>query len=416
MSVEVNLVGTRCGAAAGGLSCTYCYQAPTRRADRNSTGGAIDHEAIQRAVIESGCTPREGFSVFGGEPLLARIEDLERVWAFGLERYGKNGVQTSGRPITEEHLALFKKYRVHVGFSIDGPGEHNDARVAGTPTDTRRATEHSIAMLKRCLADGIGASLIVTLSTHNASPSRLPGLLAWFRDLAACGLKDARLHPLEVDSPYTKLIVLPDEWLRDALLACDALDVGIGFDIFKDIRKLVSGKDREGVTCTFAACDPWRTTAVHGIGADGSRYMCTRVQKDGVKYRPVGPGPLVRNLVLAETPQEQGGCKGCRFMILCKGQCPGTAIDGDWRKRTRDCKLWFDLFEHVERQTPNPVSLRADLPEIEARMVAAWEMGLVPSVQDVMEGAVTRAYFTADHGDRPHGDEHGDHTDMGGAK
>ena len=120
MSVEVNVVGMRCGAAAGGLSCTYCYQGAVRRGSGNAAPAAVDHPAIQLAVAAAAGS--EGFTVFGGEPLLASQEDLVRLWEFGLSRYGRNGVQTSGRPITEAHLDAFKRYRVHVGFSIDGPG------------------------------------------------------------------------------------------------------------------------------------------------------------------------------------------------------------------------------------------------------------------------------------------------------
>ena len=65
------------------------------------------------------------FTVFGGEPLLAPIEHLEEVWKFGFERYGKNGIQTNGTLITDQHIDLFKRYNVQIGISVDGPGLHN---------------------------------------------------------------------------------------------------------------------------------------------------------------------------------------------------------------------------------------------------------------------------------------------------
>ncbi|QWK20800.1 hypothetical protein [Thermus antranikianii] len=89
-----------------------------------------------------------------GEPLLIPKADLERLFAFGLERYGQNGIQTNGALIDEDHIALFRKYRVHVGFSIDGPGELNRLRWAGSVEATDEATERSIGNLRRLLREG----------------------------------------------------------------------------------------------------------------------------------------------------------------------------------------------------------------------------------------------------------------------
>ena len=63
--------------------------------------------------------------------LLLPLKDLEAIWAWGLERYGSNRVQTNGTLIQDEHVALFHKYGVRVGISLDGPGELNDVRWHG---------------------------------------------------------------------------------------------------------------------------------------------------------------------------------------------------------------------------------------------------------------------------------------------
>ena len=403
MSVEVNVVNMRCGAPAGGLSCAYCYQGAVRKAS-NAAPDQIDHEAIRRSVLAASPGPSEGFSVFGGEPLLADVADLERLWAFGLERYRKNGVQTSGRPITEAHLALFKKYRVHVGFSIDGPGPLNDARRAGTLEQTRAATAHSEAMLKRCLAEGIGASLIVTLHRLNAAADRLQQLLAWFLELDAAGLSSVRLHLLERDGPGGERLALTSVENVAALFAARTLEGSLArlrFDVFADIEKKLRDPSA-GVTCVWNGCDPWTTPAVQGIEADGSRSLCQRVHKDGKQWRPADQHSNIRQVVLWGTPQEDGGCHGCRFFLQCGGQCPGTAIDGDWRNRSVDCPTWFALLERAEGEMlargEKPASLA---PDLEARI----ERSLAGRVADSGHGD--------GHGDSPHGDSHGDHTDAG---
>jgi len=73
---------------------------------------------------------REGgpFTLFGGEPLLLPLADLEELFRWGMEEYGHSGIQTNGILISDEHMRLFKTYNVDVGVSIDGPGELNDLR------------------------------------------------------------------------------------------------------------------------------------------------------------------------------------------------------------------------------------------------------------------------------------------------
>jgi uncharacterized protein len=405
VTVEVNITGMRCGAGAGGLSCLYCYQNPVRGAVGNRGPDRVDHARI-REVVRSLRPGSKGFTVFGGEAMLASEADLEALWAFGLEEYGKNGVQTSGRPVTDAHVRLFQKYRVHVGFSIDGPDELNDARVAGTQEQTRAATAHSISRMRECLSLGIGTSLIVTLHRMNASAERLPRLKAWFRELDAAGLRSARLHLLERDGPGGDRLSLTDAENTRALLSMaelEAIDLRhLRFDVFSDIEKKLRDP-KASASCVWNNCDPWTTSAVQGVEADGSRSLCQRVHKDGRQWAPADSVSSVRREALWSTPQDDGGCRGCRFFLQCGGQCPGTAIGGDWRKRTVDCRTWFAVMEHVESvmvsRGESPASLAPDLDVAAALSVPTSGHG-----DSHGDG----------HGDS-HGDGHGDHTDRGGS-
>ena len=67
------------------------------------------------------------------------------------------------------------------------------------------------------------------------------------------------------------------------------------------------------------------------------------------------------------------------IFLMCKGQCPGTAIDGDWRNRTEHCLIWKALFEHFENEIREegkeqvlPDEVRS---ELEAGFVKAWLAG-----------------------------------------
>jgi uncharacterized protein len=96
-----------------------------------------------------------------------------------------------------------------------------------------------------------------------------------------------------------------------------------------------------------------------------------------------------RYIALYYTPQEFGGCQGCRFFLMCKGQCPGTSIGGDWRNRTEQCEIWFALFAEIEARLFSqgyvPISTDANRRFLEDTMLAYWAAGDNPPLTWVLE-------------------------------
>jgi uncharacterized protein len=191
MSVELRPLGVKCN-----IQCQYCYQNPQR-----DTGNVLHFYDLER--MKAGIEKEGGpFTLFGGEPLLVPEKDLEELWSWGYQKYGKNSVQTNGTLINEKHIELFEKYNVHVGISIDGPGELNDARWGGSLGRTREATAKTCAAIERLCKEAIPPSLIVTLHRCNATAAKLPTMHNWFRYLDSIGIAAARLHILEVENEF----------------------------------------------------------------------------------------------------------------------------------------------------------------------------------------------------------------------
>jgi uncharacterized protein len=443
MSIEVLPQGVKCP-----LACEYCYQDPLRRAG-NALSSEYDMDKMKAALLAEGYK----FTIFGGEALSVPINDLEELWRFGLEKFGEtaaahgdtpNGVQTSGMNMTDDHVRLFQKYKVGVGMSIDGPDELNDARWAGSVERTREATANSLTYLDKLLVIGHIPSLIVTLHRVNASPERLPRLLQWFRDLSAKGLRNVNLHLLEVDSPGVreKLGLTTEENVAALMACCDLQDeIKIAFNPIRDMTQLLVGRDqwskdaktgryRSGTSCTWNACDPYTTDAVHGVDGQGNRGNCGRTCKEGPMWVKASQAGYERYLGLYHAPQEFGGCKGCRFFYACKGHCPGEGErGGDWRSKTEHCSTLMRTFEALEARLiakgKKPVSVNDELRlTIEGRMVAAWMQGRSLGVTAAQESTQPVTISgNRDHGDAPHGDHtdlgkpvytHGDHDDEGG--
>jgi uncharacterized protein len=383
VGVELRPLGVQCN-----IQCQYCYQNPQR--DAGNVGRSYDLERMKAAVERAGGP----FALFGGEPLLVPEEDLERLWSWGLDRYGSNAVQTNGTLINDEHIRLFKAYRVNVGISLDGPGDLNSVRRHGSIERTRQATRRSEEALKRLCREGLRPSLIVTLHRENASSERLPILHGWLRELDRLGVRAVRLHLLESESDdIRRTLGLTAEENTCALLGLAALEKELGhleFDLFSEMRRLLLGQDQR-TSCVWNACDPYTTQAVQGIEGHGERSNCGRTNKDGVDFVKSDVPGYERYLTLYATRQEAGGCAGCRFFLMCKGQCPGTAIDGDWRNRTEHCDVWKALFTHLETELlaegQKPLSRSAARPRIEQTMLGYWRRGRTAYIAQCVEGS-----------------------------
>jgi uncharacterized protein len=332
------------------------------------------------------------FTLFGGEPLLLPEEDLEDLWSWGFEKFGSNSVQTNGTLVNDRHLRMFKQYRVSVGVSCDGPGEMNGFRWAGSLRATRQATERTLQTIEQLCQAGIPPSIIITLHRNNATTDKLPVLFEWLRSLEQMGVRSVRLHILEVDDSKARAQceLTVEENMQAFLFLAHAMKRlhTLRFDVFTDIREILIGKDRN-TTCIWGACDPYTTSAVSGIEGHGQKSNCGRTNKDGIDFVKADTPGYERYLALFHAAQEDGGCRGCRFFVMCKGQCPGTAIDGDWRNRTEHCAIWKALFEFFEEQLlaegKTPISLHQQRPNLENWFIASWTMGNNPRMESYLE-------------------------------
>jgi uncharacterized protein len=224
----------------------------------------------------------------------------------------------------------------------------------------------------------------------------LPTLVGWFRQLEQLGISSARLHVLEVESDVVRSkYALSTEENLAAMLEFARLEqdlTTLRLDVFEDLRRLLLGRDQK-TTCVWNACDPYTTSAVRGVEGNGQRSNCGRTNKDGVDFTKANQAGFERYLALYQTPQEFGGCRDCRFFLMCKGQCPGTAIGGDWRNRTEHCDLWKQLFQEIETRLisegEQPVSARPERPQIEDRMLQVWATGRNTSIQQILAKPAT---------------------------
>jgi uncharacterized protein len=352
-----------------------------------------DWEKVKTALDKEGY-----FSLHGGEPLLTPFERLHQILEYGFNRHGHTGIQTNGTLITDDHIALFKRYRTQIGISCDGPGQCSDARASKSKEETRALTQRTVDNIERLLREGLHPSLIVTLWKGNCDEEAFGILCDWFRRLDSLGLSHVNLHYLEVDSTKAGRLRVDAQILIERMKSLMQLQRTLHNLQFENLKEYVTLLKRDGghTYCVWHACDVLTTPAVQGIDGQGQKTNCGRANKDGINWLKADVGGIERQKALYNTPYLYGGCKGCRFFLMCKGECPGTGLDGDWRNRTEHCQVIMAIFEHYENLMlelgETPASLHPDRLK--------WE-------REFLSGPPS----TGSHADSPHGDSHGDHTD-----
>lgn len=133
------------------LRCTYCHSW------RSGAGNVMPLQTlakISHQVLSSPHIDEVDFVWHGGEVTLLPIEYVERaLWI--QQQYATprmkivNSLQTNATRITPEWIELFKKYRVNIGVSIDGPPEvHDLRRVDKKGRGTSAAVQRGISMLQ----------------------------------------------------------------------------------------------------------------------------------------------------------------------------------------------------------------------------------------------------------------------------
>lgn len=381
----------------------------------------------------------------GGEPLMMKFEDLEKLLDKIHSLYGHTSIQTNGVLISDEIIELFKKYKTSVGVSIDGDtAELNYGRWNGgdlTKEQIQRMTDKVLYNMKKCKDAGLSLSVIALLRKYNASQERLGGFIRFLLRLKdEFGISSVRINECIVyEEEYRREEELTNKEMGEVL--CKLADVclsssEINWLPYRDIVDMLMGY--RDATCVFTECDVWRTSSERTIMADGSIGCCLKggAALDGIQALAGDKVGRERYVILRQVSQDLKGCKGCRFWFMCKGGCPGEAVDNDWRNRTRFCEAWKTLFSHIEDKIrglfPNVYTLPMFYParptpsQVQYALGnegSTWKCGKRRDIGKMREecretvdtedirgdGYGDRPHGDSGHGDRPHGDSsHGD--------
>jgi uncharacterized protein len=234
MSIEVRPLGSTCN-----LRCEYCYEETERQAHGEYR---YNRDAVLAALKNVG----DSFTVFGGEPLMLPIPQLEELLMLSCRKFGRSGIQTNGGLITDAHIEMFIRCKTQIGISIDGPGELNDARWAGTINATRKQTARTEDNIKKLISRSkiysfLMPSLIVTLHAGNVAKLAFPKFILWLRELDALGVRYINLHAMEMDYKAEKWSLPIDEYIDRFIDYCCRINNKISDSSFQKNKPVKIG-------------------------------------------------------------------------------------------------------------------------------------------------------------------------------
>ena len=319
--------------------CSYCFA--------QKTGEFMSRDTAEKAIDFIGRIAPAGKNIsltfHGGEPLLAGEAFYAFLLPMLMERFGRRirlSMQSNLWAMTDSLAELFRKYRVSVGTSLDGPQELCDRQrgagyYAGTKAGMEILQRHQIrtGIISTLTADSADqAALLFRKSTqpyvlHGAVP--LPG---------ADGGKSA------VDADGMKRILL------DSYQACKE-DPAHGR--IATIDAMVKGCFQEkGRTCTFMNC----LGMFAAIAPDGGIYSCQRFcgEKE-LCFGNVRNDPDERAIVRSRAYQRlrtleksrETACSGCRHWEYCRGGCLFNSVTAETEKDPY-CESYQAVFDRIQ--------------------------------------------------------------------
>lgn len=341
------------------FGCTYCFEDKGRALPDLTEAGAKTIFLKIKHYFSRGASKPHGIHIIwhGGEPLLAGPRRLGRFFKLAKDIVGPNvgifcqSVQTNGSLINDAFIKVFKKYNVQPGLSFDVCGNERRDR-SGKSVRSR-----VMKKMKRLQANGVDTGYISVVTSKNADDPKkfyskmrqinLPVTLCPVKIVTRREQHELRPHP----RVYGRFLVkIARMWLSDRKADFPIEPLNHYLSVLKD------KKNAENSCSTMKNC---AGEHLH-IMANGDVTPC-----DNFTVQPYVFGNIFRNPlgVILNSPKRKvlfgrnavirKMCKGCRWLDMCNGGCPGTAMHyGSFFEKTYYCesvKMFYETFRQISK-------------------------------------------------------------------
>lgn len=343
------------------LRCQYCYL----NNDTKTQKEGFDVDFAKKIVLQLKELYKDNhhrkinFIWHGGEPLLWGIDNYRTIFSFmkrELSGYNyRNSIQTNLTLINEAYIDLFVEYKVHVGFSLDGPREiHDRQRV-----DICGKGSFDVVMdnLQRCRKKGLSLGCIVVGTKKHIG--NIPKLYEFmvnnslsfkFNPIFKSG--EAKCHDEEYGitaEEYAQMTIeLFDLWYKDTrhhIIESNLVEIA---------SNLATGKPGG---CLFGENCQDNFFAISPVGDVVPCGRFCDVESRLYAYGNLYQESLAEILAKIKTSQiyqraeyiKQSDCGKCRFFSVCHGGClhDGFLQSGDFKAKSFLCPAYQKIFAHI---------------------------------------------------------------------
>ena len=321
-------------------SCRYCF---ARKA-----GGIMSRETAEKALdlIARLAPAGKDFNLtfHGGEPLLAGTDFYAWIFPELISRFGRRvhlSIQSNLWALTDGTAELFRKFRVSVGVSLDGPEDMCDSQRG---EGYYRRTTEKIGLLR---SRGIAVGIICTAAAGNFQRTA---------DVFTESRTPYSIHgavPV-LGSPENPLAVTPEQMTRILTDSYAAYKADPAHNRITTLDAMAAGCLKgEGTLCKFTDC----LGHFAAIGPDGDVYSCQRFcGLPGFSFGDVrddlNGAEIIRSnayLRLREAQDEKrGACKDCGHAAYCGGGCLYNALTAGTVKDPC-CPAYKTAFDLISR-------------------------------------------------------------------
>ena len=342
--------------------CRYCYLSNSTKCDGQMMSISLAKDFIKQLKIYTQKKRIKKVTIIwhGGEPLLWGVERYSEILDFISEELKecaiKYCIQTNLSLLSESYISLFKKYNVHIGFSLDGNKDINDAH--RVYPDGNGTFDDIMSKVDLCRSNGLNIGCIVVGSrNHIGKIEELYHFLCEkklnfkFNPLFISG--EAKLNNDSfgiTPSEYADMAIeLFDLWYHDSgneLVESNFVEIS---------SNLLSGKTSHclfGRNCQdhFFAVSPTGDIMPCGRFCDEeykglsygniTRKSLVEILENRKKYEPYQRASYIKN----------SECNKCEFYNICHGGClhEGFLTSKDFKHKTFLCAAYKRIFKHIK--------------------------------------------------------------------
>ena len=319
------------------LECDYClmHNKIKNGIIEFETFTKIIDEIIKQRILQKNTSNTLKLVFHGGEILMVKVDYLDKMLTYATEAFKNNkckvsfGTQSNITLLTDEYAKIFKKHKINVGVSFDGPGNLSDFRILNFDF------KEKLEILKK---HELAINFIITVSKKNIF--HIDEILSYLASMGFYNVKINYVEDVDIATVKESLFeVTGEEYYQNVFLTDmhnlfnnkKIVNNKIPLILKRAISDMFTYQKFDGKTgCETKYCGGGMYMVT--IGIDGTAYICDRYDKEypHAFVKNIGEydflGMRQLNVAIQDNYKKylvykEMGCNDCEAKCICDHGC-----------------------------------------------------------------------------------------------